>query len=325
MNHFEFQEKSSGYIAYYAEYNWITGSSDASILLCNMLRWNGRGGRSDGFFYKSSDELLRETGLSYYQQKKARNRLIALGVLEEFNEWIERRIYFHVNTKVLDRMLDEHYEAYGMNPPPSMRSGKKIDGSDNSETEETSRDIRRNLNLENEETSTSKTEETSISYTTRPTRLQQDNNHGGGGGDVSVRKKPKAGSKKAEEVMNLWNSMVKDSPLHEVHSIHGKRLASLSARVRENKDFDAMFFASLKFMLSDPFYRGENDRGWTGNFDYILQPGKLVSLYERAMAAKKSGPSSNKPYSAPKDSELSPEMKKAMADLRAEREQLRKG
>ena len=125
----------------------------------------------------------------------------------------------------------------------------------------------------------------------------------------------------AERVMVLWNEMTKDTPIPSLQSIAGSRRKKLSARLKEHKNFDEMLVESLKFMLSEPFYRGDNDRGWTGNFDYVLQPGKLVSLYERAMAAKKSGPKSEP---SRKDSEPSPEYKNAMAKLMAEREQMRR-
>lgn len=73
-------------IAYYPNLKQVTGSTTASILLCQFLYWTDK--TKDGWIYKTHYEIEEETGLSYNEQKTARAKLVELGIMEEeFKRW----------------------------------------------------------------------------------------------------------------------------------------------------------------------------------------------------------------------------------------------
>ena len=71
-------------VAYYPDLNIrLIDSVPATLLFCQFMYWLDKTNDRDGWIYKTSDELREETGLSYYQQKSAREQLKQLGILEE--------------------------------------------------------------------------------------------------------------------------------------------------------------------------------------------------------------------------------------------------
>jgi len=271
-------------VSYYPELRKITGTANASIMLLNIIYWCDKGKRGQGWFYKSAQEIEEETGLTYREQQSARKALVSKGFIEENYERLSHRMYF----RPIMKNMNEAWNLY------RSRNDILSDGETTDCNVDEHTDCRFDIKNNN--------------YTSVTTHTVVDES-------LSVKKK---------RIMDEWNNVMSNSPIPNIYSIEGKRLEKLSARLKEHKNFEDMFSVVINHISKDRFYTGGGDKGWVADFNYILQPNKLVSLYERAMAAKKSGPSSNKPYSASKDSELSPEMKKAMADLRAEREQIRR-
>ena len=56
-------------VAYYPSLRRITGSTNATIFLCQLIYWKGKEADPNGWLYKESDEIEVETGLSYGEQK----------------------------------------------------------------------------------------------------------------------------------------------------------------------------------------------------------------------------------------------------------------
>jgi hypothetical protein len=69
-------------IAYRPEIAKHLGSVPAAILYQQLLFWSDKGGRDDGFIYKTMDEITSETYLTEHQQRLARKVLIAAKWLE---------------------------------------------------------------------------------------------------------------------------------------------------------------------------------------------------------------------------------------------------
>jgi hypothetical protein len=69
-------------IAYRPEIAKHLGSVPAAILYQQLLFWSDKGGRDDGFIYKTMDEITSETYLTEHQQRLARKLLIAAKWLE---------------------------------------------------------------------------------------------------------------------------------------------------------------------------------------------------------------------------------------------------
>jgi hypothetical protein len=91
-------------IAYYPNLKQVTGSTTASILLCQLLYWTDK--TKDGWIYKTHYEIEDETGLSYNEQKTARAKLVEIGVMEEeFKRW-DRTNRYRVNRDVLNNLWE---------------------------------------------------------------------------------------------------------------------------------------------------------------------------------------------------------------------------
>lgn len=81
-------------VAYYPHLRKITGSTNATILLCQFIYWLGKQSDPDGWLYKTSDEIEDETGLSYEEQKVARKKLVENGLLEEHYARLDHQMKF---------------------------------------------------------------------------------------------------------------------------------------------------------------------------------------------------------------------------------------
>jgi hypothetical protein len=69
-----------------------------------MFYWNGKG--TNGWFWKTAEQLREETGLSYHEQLQARKNLKALGLLEERRDRRENKLYFRVNENKLNDLWE---------------------------------------------------------------------------------------------------------------------------------------------------------------------------------------------------------------------------
>lgn len=99
-------------VAYYPGLRHITGSTTSTIFLCQLLYWSSdKRAKKDGWIYKTSVEIEEETGLSYNEQKTARNNLLALGLIEE-----ERlRLDHTTRYRIAQNKLDELWSSVGGN------------------------------------------------------------------------------------------------------------------------------------------------------------------------------------------------------------------
>lgn len=127
-------------VAYYPELKKITGSTTATILLCQFIYWRGKEADPDGWLKKSSEEIESETGLSYNEQKTARKLLVSAGLMEEYYARLDHDMKFRLN-------LDEINQKWGKlkgNVPERDDSTFGNDGfphSLNSNTETTTENI----------------------------------------------------------------------------------------------------------------------------------------------------------------------------------------
>lgn len=93
-------------VAYYPRLKHITGSTTASILLCQFLYWTDK--TKDGWIYKTHYDIEEETGLTYNEQKTARAKLVELGIMdEEFKRW-DRTNRYRINQLKLNDLWEEY-------------------------------------------------------------------------------------------------------------------------------------------------------------------------------------------------------------------------
>lgn len=92
-------------VAYYPNLKKVTGSTTASILLCQFLYWLDK--TKTGWIYKDSYEIEEETGLSIYEQQTARKILLELNILSEEYKRLDHKIAFKINQEVLNSLWEQ--------------------------------------------------------------------------------------------------------------------------------------------------------------------------------------------------------------------------
>lgn len=92
-------------VAYYPNLKKVTGSTTASILLCQLLYWCDK--TNTGWIYKDSFDIEEETGLSIYEQQTARKVLIELNILSEEYKRLDHKIAFRINQEVLNDLWEQ--------------------------------------------------------------------------------------------------------------------------------------------------------------------------------------------------------------------------
>lgn len=108
---------------------------------------------------------------------------------------------------------------------------------------------------------------------------------------------PQADQPSAEDLMAVWNS--NRGPLPKVNGMTNGRKPHARARLAETPDL-ARWTSATKRLAASPFCRGENDRRWKADFDFLLQPDTLTKIEEGKYDARKPPPSSDfrKPFGA---------------------------
>lgn len=82
-----------------------------------------------------------------------------------------------------------------------------------------------------------------------------------------------------DEVLEYWNTIAGRIGLPKISKLTPARRQKLQARIKEFPDVESWSTAFQNIERS-PFLRGDNDRGWKANFDFLLQPGSFVKLIE---------------------------------------------
>ncbi len=96
--------------------------------------------------------------------------------------------------------------------------------------------------------------------------------------DVSV--EPTAKPLTKREVLDAWQDRMVPQGFPEIRKMTAQRERQLTARLRDsNLDEWLQAMAALE---RSAFCRGENDRGWRADFDFLLQPKSFVKLLEGA-------------------------------------------
>lgn len=111
-------------VAYYPGLKNITGSTTASIFLCQMLYWSGKS--RDGWIWKTSDEIEEETGLTYNEQKTAKKILKDLNLVSIEFKRLDHTTRYRINEEQLNLMWEEL----------SGRKGKKAEVKEEPKKEE---------------------------------------------------------------------------------------------------------------------------------------------------------------------------------------------
>ena len=80
------------------------------------------------------------------------------------------------------------------------------------------------------------------------------------------------------EVLEAWKSRMVPLGYAEVRKMTGQRDRQLAARLKDSTLED--WQRAMDAMERSAFLRGENDRGWKADFDFLLQPKSFTKLIE---------------------------------------------
>jgi hypothetical protein len=84
----------------------------------------------------------------------------------------------------------------------------------------------------------------------------------------------------AKEIVEAWNERMAPQGFPPVKRLTGTRQRQLTARLRENTIDD--WQRAMSALERSAFCRGENDRGWRADFDFLIQPKSFTKLLEGA-------------------------------------------
>jgi hypothetical protein len=119
-------------VAYAPDLRALTGSTTATLLLCQLIYWTKKQRDAEGWIQKrvelaqddpdgrldpSNQSLQFETGLSYWELIQARRVLRRLGFLKERLQRAEHKLYFKVDFEALERAWSAQGHGRAAEPP----------------------------------------------------------------------------------------------------------------------------------------------------------------------------------------------------------------
>ncbi len=118
-------------VAYFVKLRKLCGSTNATLLCCQLLYWHGKQRDKEGWIIKRgsaapddpdgkrnplNQSLEHETGLTYKEQKSARKLLKKRGLLHERQERLRHLTYFKLDLEALEAAWNK---AYPIDPTSS--------------------------------------------------------------------------------------------------------------------------------------------------------------------------------------------------------------
>lgn len=102
-------------IAYQQGLVMIFDSPAVGLFLYQLLYWQDKTYKKSGWFYKTTEEIERETGLSRYNQETAIRILVRFGVIEfSLKGRVPRTRHFRVNMERLQELIPSLMESHGL-------------------------------------------------------------------------------------------------------------------------------------------------------------------------------------------------------------------
>lgn len=98
--------------------------------------------------------------------------------------------------------------------------------------------------------------------------------------NVDVSAEPTAKPLTKQEVIDAWQQRMVPQGFPPIRRITGQRDRQLSARLKDST-FEE-WSQAMDALERSAFCRGENDRGWRADFDFLLQPKSFTKLLEGA-------------------------------------------
>ena len=96
------------------------------------------------------------------------------------------------------------------------------------------------------------------------------------------------GDREIEEAISLYNVMAKENGLAVAQRVNGVRSRKIMARLKDCGGIGG-WKAALEKVAGNPWLKGENDRGWRADIDFMAQEKSFTKLMEGAYDRSKGG------------------------------------
>jgi len=117
--------------------NTIIGNMNATVLLMQILYWQGRGQREDGWIYKTRDEFSKELGMTLNEYDTARKLLRTFRLIEEAQvKGTVRTLHFRPNLEMIEKVIQDYLADPNWFEPLSRRTDKRKTNTVSSRTKE---------------------------------------------------------------------------------------------------------------------------------------------------------------------------------------------
>ena len=107
------------------------GCVKSALLLSQMIYWTRKGvnvERDDGWFFKTVEEMMFETGLSRKEQLTAKGKLKALGILDFKMAGVPAVPYYRLNLKGLTQFVVQSFEIRTRNDSLTLADIRSVHG-----------------------------------------------------------------------------------------------------------------------------------------------------------------------------------------------------
>lgn len=91
-----------------------------------------------------------------------------------------------------------------------------------------------------------------------------------------------------QAAVDTWNALADEIGLAKVQVLNATRRRSLRQRLVECGGIDG-WAAALAKIRGSPFCRGDNERGWQADFDFLLKPARFTKLMEGGYDGSRTG------------------------------------
>ena len=107
----------------------------------------------------------------------------------------------------------------------------------------------------------------------------------GTSGDAATPPAPQAPRIRAQDLLELWNATTKP-PIPRCRELTDERRRKIRSRLTQRPSI-AEWREAFEAIQAGAFYRGENDRQWTADFDWVIKNDTVVAkVLERARTRK---------------------------------------
>lgn len=208
-------------------------------------------------FFSTFEEQAEDTNMTQYMLRKCKKELIDKGILETYMKGIPPKEIYIINFTELIEIIKEKYER---NIPikNDRNKGTKFNRNKPIKNGRNNKDTKLNNTKLNE------TKRTTLSSTQGKSRKRN-------------RKKSnppetkKSSPVNYKQILSSWNNLAADSTIPALRSISPSRQAKVRTRIESLSLVEEDWQTAFDNIKSSSFLNGDNDRGWTITFDWLVK------------------------------------------------------